>query len=288
MTTPTPVSICKLKHLLIWLVACLGLLQGVARAQGVAMALDRSGDVDVTSASKTARLNVLDFLPPDAEVRLAAGASATLVYLATSQEWQFSGPGRYVLQTAKPAVVQGAAPKVRGIPAPSAQAMAKLEPAQRERMALGAVVMRSAGPLRIVSPDNVDVLGPRPTLLWLAPANLPVRLSVTALASQTAVAQIVTAALQWTVPADLPPGDYMWRAELMSDTPGGQRSGRFRIIASSDERRSRLSASQDGFAQRVAYAVTLENEDLPHDALLLWRALAAERPDEASLKQWAR
>lgn len=286
MKNPKPQSI------LHWLLVCLLpllMLHGTAHAQGVAMAVDRTGEVDIAVGARTARLNVLDYLPPDTEMRLTAGASATLVYLATSQEWLFSGPGRYKLQAGQPVVLQGASPKARGIPAPSTQAMAKLEPAQRERMGLGAIVMRSIGPLRIVSPNNVDVLNQRPTLLWLVTDKREVRVTVFGDASATTpLAQTTTSATQWTPPANLPPGDYTWRAEIASDTPGVGRTGRFRIIEGTDPRRSRIAALPAEFSQRVAYAVTLESEDLPHDALLLWRALAAERPDEESLQQWAR
>ena len=266
-------------------------LQGVAHAQGVAMAVDRTGDVEVSAAGKAARLNVLDYLPPDAELRLTAGAAATLVYLASSQEWQFTGPGRYQLRAGQPAVLQGAAPKARGVPAPSAQAMAKMEPAQRERMALGAVVMRASGPLRIVSPNDMDLLDTRPTLLWQAADGQAVRITITG-SNKAVAAQTVTTANQWTVPAALAAGDYAWRAEIVSDTPGAPRNGRFKVIAADDPRRVRIGAPAgpqlEGFGPRVARAMMLENEDLPHDALLMWRQLAAERPEEESLKQWAR
>ncbi|MES2946000.1 MAG: hypothetical protein V4772_24295 [Pseudomonadota bacterium] len=285
MTTPRIKS--SFLSVLAWLVF-ICLLHGTAQAQGLAMALDRSGDVDVTAGGKTARLNVLDYLPPDAELRLPAGSAATLVYLSTSQEWQFAGPGLYRLQAGQPAVVQGAAPKARGVPVASAKAMTKLEPTQRERMALGAVVMRASGPLRIVSPNNVDVLDTRPTLLWQMTENRPVRITVSPVGSQTPAAQTVTSAMQWTVPVELAAGDYLWRAEAATEPPGLPRNGRFRIIDSADERRARAGSLPAGFAQRVSHAVMLESEDLPHDALLLWRTLAAERPDEESLKQWAR
>jgi hypothetical protein len=276
-----------IKTLLVTATACIVLLHGAAHAQGVAMAVDRTGDVDVIAAGKTLRLNVLDYLPPDAEVRLAAGAAATLVYLASSQEWQFTGPGRYQLKAGQPTVLQGAAPKARGVPAPSAQAMAKMEPAQRERMALGAIVMRASGPLRIVSPNDMDLLDARPTLLWQAADGQPVRITVVD-SNKAAAAQTVTTANQWTVPAALAAGDYLWRAEIVSDTPTAPRNGRFKIIAADDPRRARIVPAADGFGPRVARAMMLENEDLPHDALLMWRQLAAERPEEESLKQWAR
>ena len=80
-------------------------LQGIAQAQGLAMVLDRTGEAEVTAAGKTARLNLLDYLPAGAELRLPAGAAATLVYLPTSQEWQFAGPGRYRLQPDKPSAL---------------------------------------------------------------------------------------------------------------------------------------------------------------------------------------
>ncbi len=258
-----------------------------AQAQGVAMTVDRSGDVEVTAGGKTGRLNVLDYLPPGAEIRLAAGAGATLVYLSTSQEWRFAGPGRYRLESGRPAALQGAAPQAQGVPAPSAQAMARMEPAQRERMALGAVVMRAAGPVRIVSPNNMDVLDARPTLLWQAADGQAVQVTVSAAGSTAPLAQTRTTASQWTLPEALPAGDYLWRAQAVSDTPGLPRTGRFRVIADNDERRARFGAAPQAFAQRLSRAVMLENEDLPHDALLLWRQLSAERPDEEALRKWA-
>lgn len=275
-------------QLLKWSLALACLLQGVAQAQGLAMVLDRAGDVEVTAAGRSVRLNLLDYLLSGAELRLPAGAAATLVYLPTSQEWQFVGPGRYRLQTDKPFALQGPAPKARAMPAPASQAMAKLEPAQRERMALGAVVMRGNAALRIVSPNNMDVLNTRPTLLWQAAGDSNVRVTVSPVDSQAIAAQTVTSAQQWTVPAELAAGEYDWRAEVLSDTSSATRTGRFRIIDSADERRKKVGPMPTSFSQRVARAVTLESESLPHDALLLWRALSAERPEEETIKQWAR
>lgn len=267
--------------------ACL-MPQGFALAQGLAMVLDRAGEAEVTNAGKTARLNLLDYLPEGAELRLPAGAAATLVYLPTSQEWQFAGPGRYRLESDKPLALQGSAPKARAMPTPASQAMVKLEPAQRERMALGAVVMRGNTALRIVSPNNVDVLSARPTLLWQAAGGSSVRVTVTPADSQAVSAQTVTSALQWTVPAELPAGKYEWRAEVVSDPPGVPRTGRFHIIDDTDARHKKIGPMPTSFAQRVARAVTLESESLPHDALLLWRSLSAERPEEETIRQWAR
>lgn len=277
------------RYTLLAFLLCLVTLSSVSRnvlAQGVAMVLDRAGTVEAILAGKARRLNVLDYLAADSEVRLAGAASATLVYLASSREWQFTGPGRYRLKADAPTVLQGAAPKARGVPAPSAQAMVKLETAQRERLALGAMVMRGDGPLRIVSPNGVDVLTNQPTLIWLAGDGQEIRVSVFDEA-QRIVAQGAATKMQWPLPEVLPPGEYTWRVEATA-AGGSPRLGRFRIIGDDDERRALPIRPPAEFAQRVAHAVMLESHDLPHDALMLWRALAAERPDEESLQQWAR
>ena len=262
-----------------------------AQAQSVAMALDRSGEVEVTHAARTVKLKLLDYLASDSELRVPAAGSATLVYLATSQEWQFEGPGRYALQPGQPRVLEGKAPKVRGVAAASAQAMTKMEPTQRDRLALGAVVLRAAGPLRMVGPNNVDVLAARPTLIWRSSTERPVRVSVFVADAAAPLAQAVVADRQWTPPTDLSAGSYDWQAELATGPAGPPLRGRFRVIEAGDERRARLGpapAATAPFSQRLAYALMLDNEDLPHDALLWWRVLAAERPDEASLRDWAR
>lgn len=262
-------------------------LASLARAQGVAMVLDRSGVVENLAGGSAKRLNVLDYLAPESELRLADGASATLVYLSSSREWQFAGPGRYRLRADQPAVLQGKPPKARGLPAPSAQAMARLEPAQRERLALGAMVMRGDGPLRIVSPNGVDILEARPTLLWLAGEGQAARVAILD-EGKHIVAEAMVKGMQWTAPDALPPGDYTWRVEAASGEAGAPRLGRFRVLGEDDERHALKVDAATDFAARVARAVLLESQDLPHDALLAWRALAAERPDEDLLRQWAR
>lgn len=277
-------------RLLAALAASLLLVQAVS-AQGVAMVLDRTGEVEVGVLAKVAKLKLLDYLPADAELRVPASGGATLVYLATSQEWQFEGPGRYRLAPGQPTVLEGKPPQARGLPPASSQALAKLEPVQRERMALGAMVMRSAALLRTLGPKDADVLDARPTLMWQSTSEAPVRVSVYRAGSNVALAQAVTQDTQWRPPADLPAGPYIWEVEFVSDPSGSMVRGRFQVLAASDARRVRLGPvppEQAAFSRRLAYALMLESEGLVHDALPLWRALAAERPDEDLLKKWAR
>lgn len=258
-------------------------------AAWVAMALDRQGEVQVSSPARKGRLQVLDYLPLEADLTLPAGSRVTLVYLATSQEWQLEGPGRVRLLAAQPRAEQGAAPRLNE--ASGARPAMAREPAQRERLTLGAMVMRGAHALGVVSPNQVDVLGPRPSLLWHTLQDRPVRVSLFDAATGTRVAQVVTSERQWAPAADLPPGAYTWQVEFAADPTGPPQQAAFRVMADADERRQRLGpapAADAPFAQRVAYALMLQGQDLRHDALLMWRALSAERPDEESLRQRAR
>jgi hypothetical protein len=125
-------------------------------------------------------------------------------------------------------------------------------------------------------------------LLWQASDQQQLRVSVFGEESKKPLLQELVTGNQWRVSPDLPPGDYTWRVEALNEQQPTARSGRFTIIPEIDARRARLGAEPGSFAQRVARAVQLESEDLPHDALILWRALAAERPDEEALRQWAR
>lgn len=276
----------------LWLGALMIGWCAAAGAQGapnsVAIVMDRQGDVEVSNASQSARVNLLDYLPVDAQLRLAKGSSSTVVYLATSQEWTFTGPGRYRLSGAQPVAMEGAAPTTRAVPKSSSSVLQRMEPAQRERMTLGAVVMRTVGPLRVRSPDSVDVLQPRVTLLWHNPSRMTVRVVVQSAVSSAVVAQAELDGERWTTPQALPPGDYVWRVESSTDAAARARPGRFRVVDPGDERMARYRDPASSFSDRLSRAMQLEADELPHDAQLIWLELANERPQEESLKAWLR
>ena len=261
-----------------------------AQASGgsVAIVMDRQGDVEVSTAGQSVRVNLLDYLPAEAQLKLAKGGTATVVYLATSQEWAFTGPGRYRLAGAQPVAMEGAAPAARAVPKSSSSVLQRMEPAQRERMTLGAVVMRTVGPLRVRSPDSVDVLQPRVTLLWHNPSRQAVRVVVQSAVSSAVVAQAELDGERWTTPQALPPGDYLWRVESLTDAATRTRAGRFRVVDPGDERNALYRDRPISFADRLARAMQLEADELPHDAQLLWLELASERPQEETLKAWLR
>lgn len=263
-------------------------LTASAATPNLAIATDRVGDVDITVDGRSAKLNLLDYLPAEAEIKLAKGARATLVYLTSSTEWAVTGPGRYRLQAEAPATLEGSPAVKAKIAAAASEGLRRFEPGQRERLTLGSVVMRGAGPLRLVSPDDTDLMAPQPTLIWHNPTRQRVRVLVYTGKPATVIAQTESTGDQWQMPGKLEPGEYSWRIEPAIEATGRSRLARFRVLEAADPRLAGFPSGAQSFSQRLAQALWLEGQDLSHDALLIWRALAAERPDEVALRDWLR
>lgn len=71
---------------------------------------------------------------------------------------------------------------------------------------LGAAVTRSGLAIRIVGPDECDVLGNPPTLVWQSTRAQRVRVTVHAAATMAMVAQAELDGDRWAAQAPLPPG----------------------------------------------------------------------------------
>lgn len=259
-----------------------------AATRNAAITMDRVGGAELVVDDRPVRLNLLDYLPVGAQLRLPAGARVTLVYLSTSTEWVFTGPGRYQMLADAPGTLAGAAPVKGGSAASPVPDWHRVDPARRERMSLGAAVTRAAASIRIVGPDEADVLGNPPTLLWQASGAQRVRVTVHAAATMAEVARTEVEGDRWTPPAPLPPGDYAWRVE---PAVGGLLRGavaRFRVVDGDAARYRHLRTAPTGFAPRLARALMLDAEGFTHDAQLILTSLAAERPDEPLLETWRR
>ena len=267
-----------------------------AHAQGLAVVVDVTGGVTFSmpgqGGGQTKPVMLLDYLQENAKLELKPDARLQLVYLQTSKTWQFAGPGEYTLLSALPKVNKGSPAKPATGGAQAGQSLAAIEPSHRERIALGAVVMRSSDSLRLTGPIDEPVLGPSPTLVWEGGGTFRVR--VLKADGGVLIAETQTDALQWRVPKPLPPGRYEWRVESSGQTEGTPgKSSFFEVLANSNPKRKLLGGGppKDGpgtFGDRVVYAARLEHAGLTHEALLQWRKLAAERPDDPALKAWAR
>lgn len=263
------------------------------------------GKVEVGTSSR-APLKTLDEVPDGAWLTLAAGARVVAVELASGNEFQLAGSGRYRVAADGPRDEQGQALRPRPLPANNLPAV-RIAPG---RVAQATMVMRSVmprpeglgeeleefvpAPQHLVAPVRTSVVSTTPTLRWKAvelansyriTLNTPYSTSVFfAGAGQT----------EFTVPADqaLPPGSACsWRLEARLDQQTvGDETGRFRVAPQAViDRLNRLKPGAGaGFAERVLYAAQLQEAGARDDANALWQALAAERPDDEGLRRAVR
>ena len=251
-----------------------------------AMVMDVTSGVTSRVGGKTAKAELLAYLDTGAEIALAEKASARLVLLATSAEVALVGPGRYRLRAGGLETLLGATPAPQPLNPDIGKQARTFAPAARDRMALAAVVMRAAGPPgvpRRLAPNDVTVLDPAPQLWWQAEEARNVSITVSDASGQV-VWQGSAGSAGVRLGKALPPGRYTWTA---AGDAGVSMAASFDVA--SDAQRSALPApsTDAAFSQRMVTAMVWDNAGYSHDAWMLWRQLAAERPDSASLAKLA-
>ena len=118
----------------------------VAQAQvtePLGMVIDVQGAATLTSAGKTAPLEMLSYLRQQNEVQLSQGAQLVVTWYAGSKEMKFSGPARLRVEPGGIKVVQGGAAQERAVADEKVAATKKL-PA---RLGQAAINMRGLKPM---------------------------------------------------------------------------------------------------------------------------------------------
>ncbi len=261
-----------------------------AHAAGVAMITDASGRIE--SEPDGAALGVLAELDGGARLRLAQGATATVLYLASGEEFRLKGAGRYQIGAKAPTALQGAQPEKRKLPVDAIPPV-RVKPASVQQ---ATIVMRSLGPgatVKLLEPVSVRVLDERPPFRWAAVSGAEsYRVQVIDSAGQP-VAEFEQKGESGQLPENvrLKPGEsYSWSVEARLGS--GRKLSRTADFAVLDaEARAKLVRMQPAagarFSDRVAYALMLERVEAFHLARQEWRQLLAERPDEPLLKERA-
>lgn len=271
--------------------ALLGFLWACAvQAAGVAMITDATGRIEAEPGGVA--VGVLAELEGGARLRLAPGATVTLLYLASGEEFRLKGAGRYQIGPNAPTALQGAQPEKRKLPVDAIPPV-RVKPATVQQ---ATIVMRSLGPgltVKLLEPVSVRVLDERPLFRWAAVSGAEsYRVQVIDSAGQP-VAEFEQKGESGQLPENvrLKPGEsYSWSVEARLAS-GRKLSGTADFAVLDAEARARLNRIQpaDGakFSDRVAYALMLERYEAFHLARAEWRRLLAERPDEPLLKERA-
>jgi hypothetical protein len=256
------------------------LVAELARAQTpVAVVLDLSGQARVQApGAQDAKLALLQTLPEGSVLVLAGPARVALGYPREVLELQ--GAGRYRVG-AQSVTALDAGARVSTPPAPAAVRALTLVPG---RVAQGAVRMRGADSTELVLVQPRGTQWERNGLLfqWQGP---PGRQTLELIDDQgELVASAELDRQEWSAPPVLrleEGRDYVWRVTV-SDAKGAQREARagFRLLPAAQ--RSALvdarPAPSATVAERIRYALALEQAGLQEEAQRAWLLLARERP----------
>lgn len=279
------------KHL-VAAAGCAALSLGIAVAAPVAMVTDLQGAPATTSKAKLA---LMAYIEPGTEIQVEPGAKLTLTYFARALEQTFSGPAKIVVQADKVEVLQGGAGKSRKLDPDKASAAKKFEPAARERIAVATFVMRSAAPrLALVGPVDTKISMIAPEFSWKASKDAREH-KLTLMDEQGKVlreARVSGTTWKPQPKEALEYGrTYQWKVESAAGSEQPESAqGRFSLLdAESARKMAKQRPGKDApFSERLLYAAQLENEGLKYEAAQQWRALAAERPQDAVLQKWVR
>jgi len=268
-------------------------LAAAATAAPVAMVSDLQGKGALIAGGARTALALLADLEAGAQVELEAGSRMVLLYLDGSGEYVFSGPALIAVRPQQPQALKGAAAQKRSILGGKAGDV-RLKPLGTVQ---GALVMRSVGGrgrIRLVSPAGTRTVEASPEFRWESEqAGLTYRFELTDDTGKTLHESELTGT-SLKLPAGVRLAEnvpYTW--SVSARTPDGRRSSSsadFSIAPVS--LRQQVTALRPAPAapvsERVAYASWLEQLELKDEARGIWRALAAERPDDQRLQALAR
>jgi hypothetical protein len=267
--------------------AVLVLSASFARAQGVAIVTDLSGKVSAQEP-----VTILSEIAADARLRMEPGARLVVIYVKSGDEYTLAGPAQVRFRAGGPEVTGGAKPQRKANPLGKESGIT-LRPLA---VAQGAFVMRSGRPtarIKLLTLSGTRTLEAAPEFRWQElEAGARYRFELTDDTGRSLYnTEVEIAALRLPASVQLREGiGYTW--EVSAHMPDGRRyvsAGDFSIAGADVRARARALRPAAGapVSRRVAYAAWLEQMELRDEARRYWKALAAERPDDAKLKALA-
>jgi hypothetical protein len=253
----------------------------------VAMVIDAQGEMRVGDESRS--LEITHEVQVGASLKLKAGARLTLLVYGTGEEVRLTGPGSFAFDAK--GMVSGPVVGIRRTKGPGLSLKESLKPGG---LAQASLVMRGPFDIDLEEPAEPTIRSPRPTFRWAVIKGATAFAFSLRLGDGTLLYSTTTSGNHLDLPAGmrLQPGTrYRW--ELSTNLPG------VRVLHSASDlevldpaRAATLDRLQveagKGFSQRLLYAATLQVCGLHTEAKLQWRALAALRPEDPSLRSYAR
>lgn len=263
----------------------LAALGATAAAQPVAIVTDVQGAASYgnTAANPLAILSPLNI---GDRVRLAAGARLAMLFYADGAQFEARGPGTVFLEAARPKSADGAIVESRQMAGGSGVRL------KSGGLVQGALVMRNVS-LRVVAPDAL-VLSTQPELAWTdsrSEASYDVALFD---ATGARVFETTTHTRSATLPESVKlAADQSYALQVSARLRGALvQTARAEFTVASEALRAQAQklapkAADAPVAEKVTYALWLDQNDLRDEAKKWWSALARERPEQSGLRERA-
>ena len=151
---------------LVLMMSCLAGLSAPARAESVAIVTDVAGRVAMQGGPAHGEIGILDEIEPDTRLQVDGGARLVVLYLASGNEYAFSGPAQVQFRANEPRVVSGAQPQKRASPLGRSGQDVTIKPF---RVTPGAMVMRgniTAARIKLLTVTDTRILESAPEFRW--------------------------------------------------------------------------------------------------------------------------
>lgn len=249
----------------------------------VAFVADLQGEVAVGGKPRPA---LMSEVASGQKITLGADARLSVMFLQSGKELSLRGPGEYAVGEADVSALSGAAPVAREMPR-------RAHPQVVVNVARSAAASTRMRDLNFVPgpqyPRRGAIASAQPTLRWrFDPSAAPGEVKVTLFGEdQAKLLETRATGNELRLPAPLEPGRrYFWMIEA-NGAPLGE--GAFRVLpaeALAQVAQSRPPAGAT-FAERLLFALQLQELGADADAREAWAALAQERPDLEELARLA-
>jgi hypothetical protein len=263
-----------------------------ARADSVAMVTDVQGKATLSTAGIAHDISILTEIADQSQIDLAQATRLVALWLRSGEEFAFVGPAAIRFTPAGPQMLSGATPTRR----PSALERAKDIRIRTSGITQAAVVMRSlakSARIRLLTLVGTRTLDPNPEFRWQSIPGVPQYRFELADVTGRVLLEVDVTGDAYRLPAAVKLDEgatYTW--ELSTRLPDGRKYaslGDFSITtAAQRERAEAIRPGADAsLAERVAFALWLDQQELRDEARKYWKDAAAERPEDAKLRQLA-
>lgn len=259
-----------------------------ALAQSIAMVTDVSGKAVLQGGRST--LTIMSELPADAKVQLDGGTRLTAVYLASGDEYAFTGPAQIQFGAREPQALSGAAPRKRTTALAQAGKGAMIRVSGVSQAGFVMRGGRASGRIRLLSLTGTKTLEPGPEFRWQQ-ANGVARYRFRLLDDMgKPLHEAEVEGTAYALPASVALREgvaYSWELSArFSDGRTYTSNGDFSLATKElrDQAQALRPAEGAPVAERVLYAAWLEHAHLKDEARKHWQALLADRPDDPALQ----